>query len=361
MSKTFQKPHKVNDRMLFFLAILSVAFSIISMNFYTGQTPISALTTLLNSQSLYIKYQEYFRENSIGNFSITKIPYILMMFFVKFILLYSYIFFAVHKIKLNFHKKLYLIIISLSFLYIGFVRGTSFEFFEFFVIIYFIYMLKNKNSNITTNKIKSGLYLLVISLVALSIFYQGLINRGATYGGYYISADISFDSTSFISQLSNSLSLIVLILFDYFGFGFFYVSTFFSEIWTSSPEIFLGTLIPSGTTILVDYSIFHLMNSTIDMGARWHPDTMVFIQNYGLIGYFLIVYLLGYSANNISKNINDNNNFIFVYLTLYFILFQMIAFPIGNFVLISSSNQMIVLILFLYWLFKKNQYKNYLN
>ena len=73
------------------IAILSLLFSILAVRYYTGQTPSSVVRSFINNISVYYEYQNFFKNQNLNVFTLTKIPYILMLFYTKFIVFFSYI------------------------------------------------------------------------------------------------------------------------------------------------------------------------------------------------------------------------------------------------------------------------------
>ena len=59
------------------IAILSVVSSILAVNYYTGQTPVSTFQGLGQQVSLYHQYQEHFKTQQRYIFILEKMPYIL--------------------------------------------------------------------------------------------------------------------------------------------------------------------------------------------------------------------------------------------------------------------------------------------
>ena len=88
-------------------------FSILSIIFYTGQTPLRVFANLANNVSVYYEYQNYFMQQQRNVFSITKIPFILMMFYVKFVFLYSYVSIFLLKKSITKFEKIYLIFVTI--------------------------------------------------------------------------------------------------------------------------------------------------------------------------------------------------------------------------------------------------------
>lgn len=335
-----------NKQALFFIGISTIVLSIIVTEYYTGQTPISAFANFQNEISLYYEYQHYFSNNSIQIFSFSKIPYILMMFYIKFILFISYINFGLIKDKLEKFDYFYLFLVTFAQSYFALVRGTNFEFFELTIMLIFIVFNKNKQKKTSP---KTIITIVITILVMISGYYNSVTSRGFQLG-FNFTPDIHYEPNSFLATLFPSISFIIAIVFDYFGFGFFYISTFFNRIWMDSFHNFIAGLIPRGFEILNYSYISDIIKNMIDLGSRWHPDTVTFINSYGYIGLLIICFIMGYITSSIN---NSNNKSNIAYLIEFMILLQMISFPIGNFIVVSSSNKLIVLFIGAYWFWKR--------
>lgn len=336
---------------LFFIGMISLILSSLAVNFYTGQTPVSTLQTLINGQSLYLDYQNYFKVNRVGELSLTKIPYIGILIYLKFILIYSWVSLVLLKNKLYTYEKIYLLMITISSIYVGVARGTSFEFFELLILYFFVTFSKSDNNKMTLGTSKKFLFLFFLVCIMIFIFYSGISARGMEFN-YKISRDIYYNPDGILPTISKLLSSVVILLFDYFGFGFFYISRFVSDIWFVSLENFIAVFIPKGISIISSQSIPDQMQFSIDMGARWHPDLGIMINSWGILGVLIFSFLMGMFSCYLKKQFELGIENILVYITYYFILLQMIALPVGNFVRVSSANKFLVTLLFIIWCWK---------
>lgn len=295
----------------------------------------------------YYEYQNYFIEQQRNVFSLKKLPFIFMLFYIKFIMFYSYISFFISKNKINRFDKFYIFIVTLSFLYIGIARGTNFEFFEFIMIIIFI-MLSKQRGNKFKIPIKSLFIVGVLVSIMIYVFYIRISARGVIFN-FTISRDVFYDSYGIIPLISPFFSFLVLILYGYFGFGFFYMATYLSDMWLISTENFIAGLIPFGYLAMGGSSLHNTMKNLVDMGAKWQPDSAVFINNFGYVGLILICFLMGVFSKYIQTG---KDNAPISQLTSFIILLQMVSLPVGNFITTSSASQLIVISLALYWIWK---------
>jgi len=333
---------------LMIIAVFSILFSIAVVKYYTGQTPLSTFENLVNNKSLYSQYQYYFREQQRYIFSLTKIPFIFMIFYIKLIVFYSYILFLIVKEKTTKFDKFYLILVTLSHVYFGLARGTNYEFFELLILIIFVILSKSIKLKKFQLPLTALFKIFLLGSLMIFIFYTGISARGVN-SYYYISQDIQYDPNGVLPLLSPFLSFVTIIIFGYFGFGFFYMSTYVSELWFSSIGNFIAGFLPFGYYAFRAKNIPNIMRNLVDMGARWHPDVALIINYIGYLGLLMFCFLIGVFAKHLY---NTKNKGPIIYFTSFIILLQMISLPVGNFVSTSSASKLIVVLLFIVWVWK---------
>ena len=81
------------------------------------------------------------------------------------------------------------------------------------------------------------------------------------------------------------------------------------------------------------------------------------VSIFGFFGTFLLFILLGKLCKKILKEAKKNNNYLY-YVANYYIFLQMISFPIGNFIRVSSANMLVIIVLTLMLYRKKNNRSN---
>lgn len=327
---------------LIIIGVSLLVSSYVSTKYYTGQTPFSVIRNLSNNISVYYEYQNYFKDNLKGISILKKLPYIFLLFFIKIMFFYYVIAFFKRKRKNNKKEKILLIVVIVSYLYIGITRGTNFEFFEFLFLIIFLILSSQKYNKIKINK---NMVIICIGIVLMITLYNSRISARGSEFNYYISKDVSYNQSNWITLLSPTLAFILLSIYGYFGFGFFYIGNFFSKVFIKSPGTLFALFLPNGFSILENESIMQIMKRNIDIGAKWHPDIIIIIDKIGIIGLFLVCYLLGRLAKGIYKKYPQN---CIKELTLFNILLFMFSLPVGNFIFSSSSSILINFILLLY-------------
>ncbi len=331
------------------LLVLIICFicSIAVTKYYTGQTLVTLTQNLLQQKSLYAMYQAHFAANNISSFSIAKIPFVLMNYILNILVLLSFINLIIISKKIDFKSVIYLILLSVSYLQYGLARGTNFELFlwVFLLIHCFRYRIHyHKISVRLSRKIK-----IIILILAVSVFLVFQYSVGIRYKsfGYTISREIQFDPNEIIPSISQDIGLIVCKLSQYFGFGLFYTSAFFRHVLFDSIKNMICYLFPFASTVL-GYTPSTLVNQHIDQSSNWVPDIVGWFGKYGLFLTTLFIFLIGY-VSKICTNKKD-----IIHIALYhLLLLQMFSLPIGNFVVVSSANRLILITLIGLLIWKK--------
>lgn len=347
----------LNDTSLVAISSVSILFSVLVVRFYTGQTPITSFSNLITGNSLYYLYQSYFAENQLSEFSLRKLPYIFMFTFVKFILLYSWLTFFIEEPRLTGRTRIYLATVMLAYVYVGISRGTGFELFEIAVMIIFIALKRATKSTLKVYFKKFIGTFIVIALVVIA--YDATLNARTAHL-YYRTSEFWHDEDSIIYILFPVIARLVLRLYDYFGFGFYLTAKYVSEIWLRTLDNFFAGVLPLGTYAMNLSHLRTLLSNIVDIGPRWVPDTIIFINYFGFFGLLFLCFILGYilrSTAYMAYYISPS----LAYLMKYFIILQMLSLPVGNFVNVSSASKLIILFSFIYYAVNKTLYKKFRN
>jgi hypothetical protein len=122
-------------------------------------------------------------------------------------------------------------------------------------------------------------------------------------------------------------------------------------LWTNSFDGFLTIFFKDGIQLFgISISYREYANYFIEVGAQWTPDIISLFQNYGLFGSIIFVYFVGYFSNFLLKKISYSVSSV---ILLFFLYFYMISLPIGNFISVSSSNQICIILGIFLLVFKK--------
>lgn len=322
--------------------ITSWISAILTARFYTGRNFTLVIQGVLGDNSAYNSYQSYFVQNNIGSFSISKIPYILMLAYLTIITIWSIVGILLSNRKNGIWRVLYVIGVTLAYAYFGAARGTNFETYIIFIIL--AYCLLQKSGGIKGKSLKYLLIVIIAGIILVFIFRARVIARGVEFQNN-ICPEITFNNNSFLARNFPSLVNIGLSVFGYLGYGIFCIGVTISDICFRSVEDFVGFLIPFGHRIFNDATLSDTLSHTISMGARWTPDFVNLIDVTGILLYFVVLFLLGkflrksykIKAPDLLKNIIGALIFI-----------EMLSIPVGNFLVASTSNE-IMLLFVLIW------------
>ena len=318
-----------------------VACSVLATKYYTGKNFIQVITSLTSTSSNYNEYQQYFRNMNISVFSLAKIPYILMLTFLTAMLFWGIIGITLSGKKIRFVQWIFLAGVCVSYLYFGIARGTNFEMYIVFVLV--VFCLLNRTSvqdkDRASNRInkKAIIIVLIIGVAFVLIFRIVVQARGIEYRNI-ICTEITYDSDKIFSEMFPTLTNILLSVFSYLGFGIFAIGRSFMNMLDSVLEVF-ASLLPGGFQLFFGASFSDIVRERINVGVRWIPDYIRFVNLFGVPIFLLFVFALGkymakkccYSENNLLSNL------------LGFIIFmEMLSIPVGNFILNSTANELVI-------------------
>ncbi len=267
-----------------YFIIASIILLIISINyamkFYVGLDLRKFINLFISKNyNFYQQYQLHHKNAGIGIFSLEKIPYILMLFYIKIMFLTTTIEFLYLRNKRNYKSYLLMGVATLAHLMFGLARGTNFEFFELLLLIFFIYF--NKGQKIKTTKAK--LVISTVTIVLAVLFYNRIAVRSGSIS-FASRHEYSINENSFLIQIFGNNITGLLFFYDYFIFGFYYTSRFLTEIiFTDLKNVFI-LLIPNGHKALANINITELMLQIAPRNTRWHPNIVLFFLNLGTIG-----------------------------------------------------------------------------
>ncbi len=329
---------------LIVLGIAVLLMSAVSANFYTGQTPISIIRSLLSGTSnFYYDYQTHAFDNQLGVFTAIKIPFILINFVVKFLFFFSFIVFFLKDGRLKMAEKVYLFLITCSHLYFGIARGTSFELFELLVIS--IYIVLNQQDR---KKLQHLIFIIILCIICSAFYSSNLLGRGLTPDFYYYSTEWEINKTGVLYYFFPSIVGVITLFYGYFGFGFVYTSHFITDLFLSSVGNFLLGLFPLGYEVIQGAPIVELMDNYLMKYVRFMPLCVTIINNIGVIGLFCFDAFCGV-VHAKSKNIENYN---YKKLIDFLIFYEMLSLPLNNFVFISSASTLIVVFVSGYYVWK---------
>jgi len=308
--------------------------------FYTGQTIGTTVDALLHGESLYRQYQAYFRQNRLDAFSFGKVPFILMAALVKFALISGFVSLVALKARPKLSEWAFLLALALPYLYYSITRGTSLELFELFALIVFCLAERSvaHGRALLAGKARLGVGLLAV-LCALA-FSRGVAIRGDLHGS--ITREIRYDPAAFLSRVAPGLAALSFNLVGYFGFGFYYTSVAVRQIWLRSFRSFLAGLVPGGFNLVgVQDFTREICGSKIDCGVAWIPDSARLLNSVGFLGLLSLCFLLGLLLR-FAQARRVGGTAVIAETIAFMIFMEMISLPVGNLLVVSSPNVVII-------------------
>ena len=333
-NKTFKMefisyPHSVLVTLI--ILLIQILLANYASAFYTGSNFIGVIADLQSGANRYSLYQEYFKEEGIGTFSILKIPAILSLALTKFIFLYLYsaIFTTSESVKFKILMSLSIfpvILISVS-------RGTFFEIFEILAMVVY-----GMSLGIKTIKLKNYLVVSVVLIIALILFIMNTVKRYESTSSYFGAGCITSIYCYKSVGLNFYLEYIIYILSTYFSMGIFFLSRYLDYLFNG---YLLSSLFP-----LASVNIFGLVNDGLekelcqlylDCKAVWMPELISWISVFGIIFVFPVMWKVLLSIRSIEIYfLRKNNLYAFPILSLF--LIYLLSLPVGKFWTVSSAN-----------------------
>jgi hypothetical protein len=243
-------------------------------------------------------------------------------------------------------KKIKYLILIIPLLLVNISRGTSIELFE---IIFSYFFLRGFSSD----KIKLFNFK-IITLVSIFLFlfmyniYVRTPELIDVIQKICYTSELCFDSEAQLFKYLPFLSIILYYLSGYFSFGTYYIFEYVKALYEENSLhylIFGSWKFESSSYITCKY---------IDCGVNWEPDMIYIIHNFGTLFFVVIFYLLIKAFKKlIIKTFKEKNFYFFVFIYLaYFISMQLVSFPIGNLVVSSTPNILIVLSLTIIYFYR---------
>ena len=329
-------------KVIIFLSTLSLGLSVYAANFYTGNSFINIVTSLINGDLLYNNYQKYFKEHNIGVFSLSKLPAIFSMLFVKMIMFYCFYCLLLMKEKLKVKDLILLLLCIIPSIYFSIARGTSFEIFNILILSWFAFIVRYMKFDLKF-KFLSKTFIIGGSFIILCMFAYDY-NISARYSFEFtrecVTTTICYDNSTFLNSISPSIAYFTAQMAGYFTFGLLYTSSFISEFFLSRFNDFGYFFIPYG--YVSEYKATSLCNLGFDCGANWIPDVIKIIYNNGFIFYILIVFVVGFLLSYILNKRSSRDIDFIGFVSSFYCFYFFISLHVGNFITSASDNQLMI-------------------
>ena len=335
-----------NWRNIFYIINVIICWicSILAARFYTSRNFSSVITALFNGTGGYAIYQRYVREANIGAFTLSKIPYILMLTYCTAMVFWSIVAILLSNKKHRPFQIFYVVMIILAYLYFGIARGTNYEMYIIFVsLVYCILNRPNRKQRSFIENRKRVFLVSSIGIVMVIVFRIVVENRGFVFRNQ-ICTEITYDPDKFVSMLFPAITTMGLAVFRYLGWGIFTIG-YMKWIALDSFSSIMALLIPQGQRIIFDNTWVELTRHTVDVGVGWVPDYMSLLDLLGLPLMFVALFIIGRVV--VKLKLSDKPRLL-VNLIGLFVFIEMLSIPVGNF-LVTSTPIMLSLLASLLW------------
>lgn len=313
-------------------AVASLVAAVVAAEHYTGQSPVEILSNLLDGRSLYNLYQVYNTDllaagPSVGIHS-------LLLAYVKGMSMLCVFSLVARRVTLKRADIVLLTSAVAAHLYIGVARGTNLEIFEVGLLLAFA-ILERANGRALEPRTKVALGIVAATLVVT--FLSLLAARGASLGT--LEGEVNFDPMKPLAQILGPIAPLIVQAYAYLGFGSFVIGTYWVHIWLTSPGQAVAGLLPGGIDLATGVSADRAVRSMIDVGVRWVPDAVHTLGAMGLLSFLTMIAAMAWTAR-----VTADRGSISGYFVNYFVLLQMISFPLGGFLRVSSTNLIIIVV-----------------
>ena len=316
--------------------------------FYTGRNFVRVITGMFNGENAYSIYQSYAKIVN-RSFSMTKVPYILMLTFLTVMLIWSATGIIIPTKKKRLIQIIHVFSVFVAYMYFGVARGTNFETYIAFVTITYCILNRVKpNQKNHSNKP-------IVMVAALGASMIGAFRIVVEARGYKfvnnLCAEIHYLPDRFISKTFPAFTNILTSVFRYLGWGTFTIGVFKYDIVLGSFKGILASLIPLGFRLFFNNNLPDIMRETVSVGVGWVPDYMTFIDYFGIILFFAIVFSLGrlgawlHYADNMPSLLGDVAGLL--------IFIEMLSIPVGNFLFVSTPNMLTVFAVLIWYFYEK--------
>ncbi len=312
------------------VAMTAIAAAIIAAERYTGQWPADVLTNLMGGASLYNLYQVYNSDlvavgSSVG-------VYALLLAYVKGVSMLCVLSMIARRVSLGFGDLLLLVGAVLAHVYIGVARGTNLEVFE--VGLLFVLAIFARSEGRTLRP-RTRLVLGVLVAVLVLVFLYVVGARGVQLTS--LDGEVNFDPSTPFAQMLGPIAPTLVQAYGYLGFGSFVVGTYWARIWLISLDRAFAGMLPGGVDLLTNTPADQAVRSLIDIGVQWVPDSVPMMGAFGLMGSLALVASMGRIARAAQWRSSVSGHFV-----SYFVVLQMISFPLGGFLRVSVANYIII-------------------
>lgn len=340
----FVELKKINWKIFYSLAFLSVFGSYYLTIFYTGKSFGAILQALKSFGSNYNSYQSYIAESGLESFAANQIPAFSFLIFCKFWLVYSFLELIAKGRRFDINALAVLVISSLSLIYQSLGRGTSIEIFEVCFLLWFSLAVRNIRAPFAKRR-PNKVLIALLGLIGLAAFDYNISAR-FEFSDELIcyTRQLCFNENSAIGYVSDSASTVLYKLNGYFTFGIFFISNFIEQLIDPQSTLSIFDYLLPVNFLFHDSTKYGICNVVIDCGVNWMPDAITYIEILGFLLLFIFIFAVGRLVRFFSTYTAKASSFVELAIC-YYLVILMASLPVGNFVFSSYASMACVFIL----------------
>lgn len=340
--------HPSDNKIILLLIVFQFISVSICINYYTGSSIISAISSLASGNNAYGLYQEHFSEEGIALSSgVSRSGYIVLLSYAKFVFLLSIVNFFLSP-RRNIASLASLILSSCIYISFGLARGTFFECFEVSCAILYFWHLCSFRVMPSSRKVhRSARFRYSIAIGSVALLAMFLFNAGRRYDDpadlfQQCSSNFCFRPWGVSSYLEHSIYLLTV----YFGNGVYFLCRLFDETLTGHELLYL---LPAQSVLNNEFSEFgikgFMCSKYLSCNFVWAPDVSSLISIFGVLAILLVSILL-YLFETMETFIISRFN-IYGACLLYLMFMYAISLPVANFFTVSTPSIVLSIILVL--------------
>lgn len=328
---------RISEQRQLFLLLVQLALTSVGVAFYTGTNLVSGLFDSLRGLNTYSAYQSFFRDSGIaGTGFLSRIHIIVSMAVGKLIFVIITANFFLSTARRTFVSISIFASSLLIYLSFGLSRGTFFEVFEISVAVGYFGYISKKPREFQRRILLTKFTKILIAISLPILFIVNTMRRfddRETYFERLCSSNFCFRPYN----IEISSEYFVYIFANYFANGPYSVSVFFENILEGKNLEYLLPMWGYWGADLEEAGVRGLLcGQYLNCRFVWMPDIVLFLSVFGIFSFLFSNLFLYWTVKN-EKRMMMTQKHSGHAVNFYLFLF-IISLPVGNFLTISSSN-----------------------
>lgn len=327
------------------LVFLQFVFTEIAARFYTGGGLIDGIMGMLQGANTYWSYQEFFSEAMISSQpAYTRLHIILLLTIGKLIFVAITCEFYFRSDRKSVSSMILILLSTVIYMSFGLSRGTFFEVFEVAIANVYFTMLSSRLKPVSVRKITFSILKRLALLMLPTLFILNVMRRyddPTKFQEHLCSSNFCFEPYN-IFFIFEHVTYVTAI---YFSNGIYSVSVFYENVLSGNVVEYLVPL----------YSYF--LHDTDAIGVKgllcerylncrfvWMSDLTIFISIFGVAAFWVVPVFIR-KAHRLEFALIKKGT-MSSYIFLFYLAVFIISLPVGNFITVSSTNSLAMIITF---------------